>query len=199
MQSGIFPVCSAGRTYAIMDQRDPKGEDPQPSFQELMGEVKRLDHDRVVHRHPRPQPVPVQSRRDEARVMEELLCDPRDPEALQPGDVLSYHRPGLRRPVLRKLRRGQYSIAAELDLHGLGSEQACHALAEFIRQASALGSRCVRIIHGKGKRSSNQGPVLKPLVNRWLRRCDEVLAFHSARPVDGGTGAVYVLLKGLRE
>jgi DNA-nicking Smr family endonuclease len=182
-----------------MDQRDTDSPDPQPSFQELMGDVKRLSHDRVVHRRPRPAPVPVQSRRDEARVLEELLCDPRDPEALQPGDVLSYHRPGLRRPVLRKLRRGQYSIAAELDLHGMSAAQAQEALARFIRRAAAAGSQCVRIIHGKGNRSSNQGPVLKPLVNRWLRRCDEVLAFHSARPVDGGTGAVYVLLRGLRE
>lgn len=182
-----------------MDRRDPDNQDPQPSFQELMGDVKRLSHDRVVHRRPRPDPVPVQSRRDAVRVMEELLRDPRDPEALQPGDVLSYHRPGLRRPVLRKLRRGQYSIAAELDLHGLGTDEAQQALAGFIRQACAGGSRCVRIIHGKGKRSSNQGPVLKPLVNRWLRRCDEVLAFHSARPVDGGTGAVYVLLRGPKQ
>jgi DNA-nicking Smr family endonuclease len=188
-----------GETSVIMDQRDPHSQDPQPSFQELMGDVKRLIHDRVVHRRPRPAPVPVQARRDEARVMEELLCEPRDPEALQPGDILSYHRPGLHRFVPRKLRRGQYSIAAELDLHGMSAAQAQHALAGFIRQATAVGSQCVRIVHGKGNRSSNQGPVLKPLVNRWLRRREEVLAFHSARPVDGGTGAVYVLLKGLRD
>ena len=73
--------------------------------------------------------------------------------------------------------------------------QAQQELNEFIELVRSEGIRCVRIIHGKGYGSSNKGPVIKPLVNRWLQRRSEVLAFCSARPVDGGTGAVYVLLK----
>jgi len=65
----------------------------------------------------------------------------------------------------------------------------------FISEVRNRGLRCIRIIHGKGYGSSNQGPVIKPLVNQWLRKKAEILAFCSARPVDGGTGAVYVLVK----
>ena len=68
---------------------------------------------------------------------------------------------------------------------------------QFITSVREHGKRCVRIIHGKGYGSSNKGPVIKPLVNQWLRKRSEILAFCSARPVDGGTGAVYVLIKSL--
>jgi DNA-nicking Smr family endonuclease len=54
------------------------------------------------------------------------------------------------------------------------------------------------VIHGKGRGSGPRGPVLKHVVNHWLRRMDDVAAFATARPVDGGTGAVYVLLAGAR-
>jgi DNA-nicking Smr family endonuclease len=86
-------------------------------------------------------------------------------------------------------------VAAELDLHGMTSELARSALREFMAECRRRDHRCVRIIHGKGRGSSNRGPVLKGKVNRWLRQRDDVLAFCSARPVDGGTGALYVLLR----
>jgi DNA-nicking Smr family endonuclease len=68
------------------------------------------------------------------------------------------------------------------------------ALYEFLSAAGLAGIRCVRVIHGKGRRSGHQGPVLKRKLGRWLQLRDDVLAYCSARPVDGGTGAVYVLL-----
>jgi len=80
-------------------------------------------------------------------------------------------------------------------LHGLNIRQARAYLAEFLVTVYPLQGECVRIIHGKGNRSNHRGPVLKTKVNHWLRQHDRVQAFHSARPVDGGTGAVYVLLK----
>ncbi|MGH8503098.1 MAG: Smr/MutS family protein, partial [Gammaproteobacteria bacterium] len=113
----------------------------------------------------------------------------------QPGDALQYCRPGVRKTVMRKLKKGQYRVGAELDLHGLSARSAQAALTGFIQDARAADTRCVRIIHGKGRRSSNRGPVIKPLAGAWLRRREDVLAFCSARPVDGGTGALYVLLK----
>jgi DNA-nicking Smr family endonuclease len=98
--------------------------------------------------------------------------------------------------VLRKLRRGEYRVGGELDLHGLTAVQAKQALRAFLAAAVARHAGCVRIIHGKGLRSGHRGPVLKSVVSGVLRRTAAVVAFVSARPVDGGTGAVYVLLSG---
>lgn len=170
-------------------------EDEITCFRASMDDVKRLDTDRVFPEPPKPPPHPVQGRKDEARVMEMILHYPYDPEELQPGDVVCYTRPGMQSAIMRKLRRGHYKIGAEIDLHGMSASMALEALARFLQQAQRSASRCVRIIHGKGRRSSNDGPVLKPLVCRWLSKRDEVLAFSSARPMDGGTGALYVLLR----
>ena len=166
------------------------------SFADMLDGVKVLaTTDKVVHDSPKPRPVPVQSARDEQRIMQELLVSPNEFEEMQPGDSLSYVQPGIQKQVFRKLKRGQYSIEAELDLHGLTRDEAQQQLNEFIFEVRERGMRCIRIIHGKGYGSSNQGPVIKPLVNQWLRKRNEILAFCSARPVDGGTGAVYVLVK----
>src|SRR4029077_14245487 len=95
---------------------------------------------------------------------------------------------------LKKLRRGHFKVDAEIDLHGLTSPQARSALRDFIARQVARGARCVRVIHGKGLRSGPRGPVLKNVVNVCLRRMEVVVAFGSARSVDGGSGALYVLL-----
>jgi len=110
-------------------------------------------------------------------------------------EALSFHRAGVRTQVMRRLRRGLYPIDDELDLHGLSQAAARDELADFIARSRGRGCRCVRIIHGKGYRSGARGPVLKTAVNLWLRRHLDVTAFVSARAMDGGTGAVYVLLR----
>ncbi len=115
--------------------------------------------------------------------------------AVGAGDALSFQRPGVRPQVVRRLRRGLFPIESELDLHGSSQSQARDQLAQFLAACSYAGLRCVRIIHGKGYRSGARGPILKIAVDLWLRRHGEVLAFTSARPIDGGTGAVYVLLR----
>jgi DNA-nicking Smr family endonuclease len=109
--------------------------------------------------------------------------------------ALSFQRAGVRIQTLRRLRRGLYPIDDELDLHGLTQTAARGLLAEFIERSRDRGCRCVRIIHGKGYRSGTRGPVLKAAVNLWLRRHMDIMAFVSARPIDGGAGAVYVLLR----
>ena len=178
-----------------MSDKKNKQED-SISFADMLDDVKVLaSSDKVVHDSPKPRPVPVQSERDEEKIMQELLVSPNEYEEMQPGDSLSYFQPGIQKQVFRKLKRGQYSIEAELDLHGLTRDEAQQQLNEFIFDVRERGMRCIRIIHGKGYGSSNQGPVIKPLVNQWLRKRSEILAFCSARPVDGGTGAVYVLVK----
>jgi DNA-nicking Smr family endonuclease len=112
------------------------------------------------------------------------------------GDgVLSFQRAGVRIQSMRRLRRGLYPVEDELDLHGFNQAEARRRLADFLARSRDGGCRCVRIVHGKGYRSGARGPVLKTAVNLWLRRHMDVMAFVSARAIDGGSGAVYVLLR----
>ena len=108
---------------------------------------------------------------------------------------LRFQRGGVRDQVMRRLRRGLYPTEGELDLHGLTQTAARDRLAEFISRSREMGRRSVRVVHGKGYRSGARGPILKSAVNLWLRRHTDVMAFTSAKAIDGGTGAVYVLLR----
>ncbi len=164
-------------------------------FREAVKDARPLVQERTTPHHRRPRPVPQQRLADERRVVDEMLSEPIDTAELETGDELLFARAGLQHSVLRKLRRGQFSIGAELDLHGLTVTESRTALVEFLHACRERNIRCVRIIHGKGNRSLHREPVLKIRVNHWLRQRDEVLAFCSARPVDGGTGAIYVLLR----
>ena len=142
-----------------------------------------------------PLPIAAQQKKDEQAVMRESLSDGFDVESLLDTDeALSFRRPGLGQDVLRKLRRGGWSIQGQLDLHGLRREEAREALGEFIRIAKKSGWRCVRIVHGKGLGSPGKAPVLKGRVQSWLVQKQEVIAFVQARPAAGGAGAVVVLL-----
>jgi DNA-nicking Smr family endonuclease len=109
--------------------------------------------------------------------------------------VLSFQRAGVRIQSMRRLRRGLYPVEGELDLHGFNQAEARQRLTDFLARSRDGGCRCVRIVHGKGYRSGARGPVLKTAVNLWLRRHMDVMAFVSARAIDGGSGAVYVLLR----
>ncbi len=97
---------------------------------------------------------------------------------------------------MRMLARGSYAIQAEIDLHGMTLAEARPRLEKFVQRCAGNDKLCIRVVHGKGLGSGERGPVLNICVNRWLRQWDSVIAFVSARQVDGGTGAVYVLLKG---
>jgi len=173
----------------------PPSEDDRDLFRRMLGDVKRVRSDKVHHRRSEPAPSARFRRNDEAEVLSDSLNGAVDPAELETGEELNYRRPQVRPSDFRRLRRGQIRVAEEIDLHGLSAEQAREALAEFLTDALARGLRCVRVIHGKGLRSGPTGPVIKRRISRWLRRRDEVLAFCSARPVDGGTGAIYVLLR----
>lgn len=161
-----------------------------------MHDVKplRVKH-HVVHHSVKPPAIPMKTLEDERQVLRDMLSDAYDPIDIQPGDMLSYYLPGLQNRIVRKLRSGQYRIASELDLHGLNARDAKQQLLKFLHDAHPGQGECVRIIHGKGNRSNHKGPVIKTKINHWLRQHERILAFHSARPVDGGTGAIYVLLR----
>jgi len=173
-------------------------DDERDLFRKAVGKIRPVKQDKVHPHRKRRKPVPDQTLRDRREVMNSLLSDEYEPADVETGDELLYTRPGLQLSVIRKLRRGQYAIEAELDLHGATVVQAREAVDSFLKNARDRDKRVVRIIHGKGRSSEGKMPVLKGKVNSWLRQKDEVLAFCSARPNDGGTGAVYVLLKRAR-
>ncbi|WP_084186935.1 Smr/MutS family protein [Andreprevotia chitinilytica] len=156
-------------------------------------------HDRHQHALPRPSPWPLQRWHDEAQVMADAMSDFWPWDELETGEELLYLRPGMKLDTLKKLRRGQWVVQAGLDLHGHSIDTARLAVAEFLHDCRLRNQRCVRIIHGKGLGSKNKEPVLKLKLKNWLAQRDEVLAFAQARSVDGGSGAVLVLLKGWRE
>lgn len=174
---------------------DDQDDDGPDLFRKAVGKIRPVRQDKIHPHRQRRKPVPDQTLRDQQEVMRSLLSDEYEPSEVETGEELLYTRPGLQYTVIRKLRRGQYAIEAQLDLHGATVAQARERVNAFLNSARLQGKRCVRIIHGKGNTSAGKLPVLKGKVNSWLRQKDEVLAFCSARPNDGGTGAVYVLLK----
>ena len=169
-------------------------------FRSSVGRVSPLKDNNLVRNQEqaKPRPFPRQSLADERQVLIELADGSNDPEFLETGDELRFKRDGIQQSQFKKLLRGQLKIEYELDLHGMTIDMARTVLAEFLTQARSSHWRCIRIIHGKGINSPNGVPVLKGKLNHWLRQRDEVLAFCSAQPRDGGTGALYVLLKRTR-
>jgi len=165
-------------------------------FRETLGNITRHQHDQVIHLDLPKSPIVVNKKRDqhEANTIADTLSDGFDPHIVDADEILHFMRAGLQKTVMRKLKRGQYRIGDEIDLHGYSVTEARPALAHFLQRAVTDDIRCVRIIHGKGN-NSNQQPIIKNKVNAWLRQSHHVLAFCSAKKQDGGTGAVYVLLR----
>jgi DNA-nicking Smr family endonuclease len=166
-------------------------------FRKTIGNVAPLAPvDKITVAAPRPLPIARQHLADEQAALQESLSDEFNVESLlETDDALSFARNGIGPDTVRKLRRGHWVIQSQLDLHGMRRDEAREALAEFLRNASRRGVRCVRVIHGKGLGSINKEPVLKNKVRSWLVQKEEVLAFCQARAVDGGSGALVVLLK----
>ncbi len=146
---------------------------------------------------PKPAPEPLQRQADEQAALREALSDEVDIESLLlTDDGLSFRRAGIAPDVVARLRRGQWAIQSQVDLHGLRRDEAREALAAFVRDAVRRGHRCVRVVHGKGHGSPGRQPVLKEKVQRWLGQCAEVIAFTQASGPQGGAGALIVLLAG---
>jgi DNA-nicking Smr family endonuclease len=166
-------------------------------FRLSIGDVQPLKTKiRVQHQTALPEPIAHQHLRDEQAALAESLSDEFDAlSLLETDDSLSWRRDGIGPDVVRKLRRGEWVIQAQLDLHGARREEARERLADFLRNSLKRGLRCVRVIHGKGLGSIDKQPVLKGKVRNWLAQKDEVLAFCQARAQDGGSGALIVLLR----
>ena len=187
----------AARLRAEEEAERRRQEQARTAFARAVGPVQRLPEPGRVHGHaPRPEPQPRQREADERAALREALSDEVDVESLLlTDDGLSFRRPGLGPDVVARLRRGQWSIQAQIDLHGLRREEAREQLAAFVRDALQRGQRCVRVVHGKGLGSPGREPVLKAKVQRWLAQCTEVIAFTQATGPQGGAGALIVLLE----
>ena len=119
----------------------------------------------------------------------------RETNQLGPDDRINFERPHLISRDIKRLKKGSFSIDARLDLHQYTTDEAIEQLHQFIDECQVQDIRHALIIHGKGHYSPDGVPVLKNMLNQWLRNHPNVLAFRSAKPKDGGTGAIYVLLK----
>jgi DNA-nicking Smr family endonuclease len=171
-----------------------RGDDAE-LFRDAVGPVRKLEHGYAEPQPRRPRPHPAQTLADEAGAMRALLERPVAELDLELNEPLAYVAPGVAARVLKRLGRGEYAVRDELDLHHMTAAVAGAAMREFLDRSRELGRLCVKIIHGKGLRSKGEGPVLKRLTDRLLRQRSDVIAFRSARAVDGGSGAVIVLLR----
>lgn len=183
----------AGRAQAAVTSEDVA------AFRAAVRDVKPLPPAAVpaglAPSKPRRRKRPRAADRTDADALMPLLAPSEVSAESAPPELLSFKRGGVRTLQMRRLRRGLYPSEAELDLHGLNQSAARDLLAEFIRASRDAQMRCVRVIHGKGYRSGARGPVLKTAVNLWLRHHVDVMAFTSAKTIDGGSGALYVLLR----
>jgi DNA-nicking Smr family endonuclease len=179
-------------------KRERAASDPSQEFLDAVRDVRPLPNPgRVVHSTKPRAPLPFQRQEDDRQVLRDSLSDDAQHDVeLESGDTLAFTRSGLSRQILRKLRGGHWATQDQLDLHGSRSDEARGLLVAFLAQAVRRGQRCVLVVHGKGHGSKNREPVLRRKVAGWLAQRGEVLAFCQARPVDGGSGAVVILLKG---
>lgn len=174
---------------------DHDDDDPAALFRAAIGPVTPLRTPaQPALQKPRPKPRARMAELDDQQAQGEFARLLLQSTPLEAGDTASYRRENLPPRMFQRLRKGQYSVQDELDLHGATAAQAEHLLRLFLAEAHAHEHGCVRIIHGKGLQSDGGAPVLKNLVDRMLRLRNDVLAFHSAPPGQGGTGAVLVLL-----
>ncbi len=168
-------------------------DDEKSLFRSAMADARPLVNDRISPHSKKPDPVARFTRRDEREALKESL-HPAAPGILENGDEIQFQRRQISTAIMAKLKRGKYRVQEELDLHGLTANEAKAAVFDFMKEARRFRWSCVRVIHGKGKRSFQGISVLRPKVARWLSRHDDVLAFASCMETDGGTGALYVLL-----
>ena len=173
-----------------------KAQAEQSLFARAIGPTQPLRaHGHVVHASAPTPPQARQSALDEQAVLRQAISDEFDASTLLHVDEhLSFRRPGIGADITARLRRGHWAVQGQLDLHGLRTDEARAALGHFLREAQRAGLRCVRVVHGKGLGSPGRAPVLKAKVHGWLIQKKEVLAFVQARPLEGGAGALLVLL-----
>ena len=185
------------RAAAELRAREVKTLNALDEFRDAVGDVTPLlGHTRVEHKRTPHPPIAHKRREDDQLVLVASVSDEFEIDTLlHTDDELSFCRPGVGPDVLRKLRRGEWVIQDEIDLHGCRTEEARELLAGFMRDVGKRGLRCIRVVHGKGLGSKGRQPVLKGKTKVWLAQREDVIAFCQARTTEGGSGALIVLLK----
>ena len=178
----------------MASRKKPSQEDID-LFRRSVGVTRQISDDKTARFRKQPSPRPRARPDLEDEPVEPGFSDGFDIGSVAADEALFFARPGLQQRQLQRLRRGQLAIGAELYMHGMTTATARNAISNFITQCSDQHIRCIRIIHGKGYGSKGDAPVLKNRLNTWLRQHHDVLAFSSTPRQDGGTGAVYVLLR----
>ncbi len=168
------------------------------NFLDAMQGVSRYQHDKADLEKPRHQDINLDYKRQQATQEQEKIIDGLSSEAVdlvESGEELLFAAPGVQLRLMKRLKQGHVPWESGLDLHGYTIDQARDEVSRFLRDAARQRMRCVIIVHGKAHTQTGQAPLIKSYVNEWLRRSPGVLAFCSAQQRDGGTGALYVLLK----
>ena len=181
--------------HSLMAKPKDSNEQDIELFRKEMADVARLDYEKKIPVSSGIRTPKINFPKKEPCKVPDTISDAFESENIEIGDELFFFRSGVQHGLMRKLRRGQLQVGAELDLHGMNTKEARQSLLSLLYECQQQNIRCIRIVHGKGKSSKDQKPILKNKINHWLPQLDDVLAFCSARPEDGGVGAVYVLLK----
>ena len=179
----------------MADKKTPQDDADFALFRQEMRDTTPIEHDRRPQQKKKPQARKRPQPAPHSPFTGETFSDMFVLDNVGNEEYLEYRGPGIQHKLFNKLKSGTVYLQAELDLHGLTLDKAEPTLTSFLSYCQQQGLRCVRIIHGKGWGSRDNKPVLKSHVNYWLRQSTIVLAFCSATIEDGGTGALYVLLK----
>ena len=181
----------------LLREEQLRAERERQLFAHTVGPITPLRaHERAQPQKLKVPTRPLQRERDDRAALRESISDDFDVESLlETDEALSFRQPGVGPDVVRKLRKGHWSLQGQIDLHGMRTDDAREALSQFIQHAHKNEWRCVRVVHGKGLGSPGKSPVLKPKALRWLAQREDVVAFVQARACDGGAGALIVLLK----
>ncbi len=182
----------------MTDKKRSNDQDDFALFRQHIGDVEQIKpHNKTPYRKSTVEVSPAPKKVLAQKVEDSLFVD-NERDLVGNEEKLNFQRPGIQKKVFSQLRSGQFKMQAELDLHGMTTSKAHQHLQSFIEQCQQLNLRFVRIIHGKGWSSAHHKPIIKTMVNQWLRNNPAVLAFCSARIEDGGSGALYVILKRIK-
>ncbi len=183
-------------------QIDETKPDEEQSFQKAMSEVTPLPGKRKIVPTPgsniRPAHPAPDDEQEALNHLFDLVRGSIELDITLTDEYMEGSVKGFSRKLMKKLKKGEFPVQDHIDLHGLTKQGAEARVKDFLLLSHKLGLRCVLIVHGRGLNSPDSFPVLKERLPVWLSRGPVkkiVLAFATARPYDGGAGAVYVLLR----
>ena len=155
---------------------------------------------------PPPPPAPASEPEDgddaDARLMRQAVQGAIEFDLELSDEYMHGYVRGLDSKIFQQLKAGRLAVEGHLDLHGQNADQARDALMFFMRESYLAGRRVVLVVPGRGRNSPGGLSILRAEIQSWLTREPLrriVLAFCTAQPRDGGTGALYVLLRKIRK